>query len=96
MTTKPDIQELMELGQKYKQKTFGILTQSEESLIKATLEIETRTSIELQNIRDMTVLLYEQLTKNENTAAKSIMRMDTMSAICAVIDSEKFKRGDEI
>lgn len=96
MTTKPDIQELMELGQKYKQKTFGILTQSEESLIKTTLEIEARTSIELQNIRDMTVLLYEQLTKNENTAAKSIMRMDTMSAICAVIDSEKFKRGDEI
>lgn len=96
MTTKPDIQELMELSQKYKQKAFGILTQSEESLIKTTLEIEARTSIELQNIRDMAVLLYEQLAKNENTAAKSIMRMDTMSAICAVINSEKFKRGDEI
>ena len=48
MTTKPDIQELIELGQKYKQKAFGILTQSEESLIKTTLEIETRTPAEIE------------------------------------------------
>ena len=42
----------MELGQKYKQKAFGILTQSEESLIKTTLESETRTSIELQSLEE--------------------------------------------
>lgn len=96
MTTKTDTSAVRELKDKYSPKTRGILTKSEIDLIQNTLEIQTRTDIELQNIRDVTVILYGQYAgrhteKGEHDEAMACM--DAMSGICGVIDREKVKRG---
>ena len=93
MTKDTDYHQLENLRAKYKPETRGVLSQSESDLIKTELELETRTNIELQNVRDMAVMLYGQLMQNE-TQAKTVMELaDAMSGITAVIDQEKINRG---
>ena len=99
MTTKTDTQSVMELKDKYKPKTRGILSPDEIDLIRDTLELKTRTNIELQNIRDVTVMLYGQFASastNSFNGPKSMEYMDAMSGICGVIDQEKVRRGMEV
>lgn len=96
MTTKTDFNALQELKYFYTPETRGIVTNSEATLIRDILELEQRNDIELQNIRDMMVMLYSQMAGREADGGghkKAMQTMDAMSAICAVIDQEKFKRG---
>lgn len=96
MTTKTDFHAIQELQQAYTPAQKGILSQAEITLIRTILEIKDRTDIELQNIRDMAIMLYSQRAHDaadKNETSKSITLMDAMSGICTVIDDEKFARG---
>lgn len=96
MTTDTDFHQLERLRQKYKPATRGILSENETRLIKTELELKTRNNIELQNIRDASVLLYGQLMQNETDAGTIMGLADAMSGITAVIDQEKFNRGMDV
>ena len=103
MTTKTDFHAIQELREKYAPKVRGIVSGEEAKTIYEVLEIDKR-NIELQNIRDMVVMIYGQwFDKSRNqyledkkgvqAVDKSAEYLDAMSAIICVIDYEKFKRG---
>lgn len=99
MTTKTDYHSIMELKKQYKPCNRGFVNQYEVNQIETVLEIKERNDIELQNVRDMAVMLYSSWAERKRTAGAvedSIDLMDMMSGICCVIDQEKFKRGMEI
>lgn len=58
MTTKTDYHLISDLKSRYTPAQRGIVTATEVELIREALEISTRSNIELQNIRDVTVMLY--------------------------------------
>lgn len=99
MVTKTDFHSIRELKEKYTPNVRGIVSGSEAALICEVLELKARTNIELQNIRDMSVMLYGQWSDNlisHERHAEAMQLMDAMSAICCVIDQEKFNRGIEV
>lgn len=96
MTTKTDYHMISDLKSKYTPAQMGIVTAAEVDLIRETLEISSRNNIELQNARDMVVMLYSQwagFQREKNNAPSAMQIMDAMSAITHVIDMEKVKRG---
>lgn len=105
MTTKTDFHAIQELREKYTPKVRGIVSGEEAKTICEVLEIDKRNNIELQNIRDMVVMIYgqwfdksrdqylEDKKKGVQAVDKSAEYLDAMSAIACVIDQEKFKRG---
>ena len=98
MTTRTDYLSLMALDKVYNPDAWGFVSEAEADLIKKELEIEQRTGIELNNIRDMTVLIFgamgDSARKNKNIDEWTIR--DKMSAIVFVIDTEKIRRCCEI
>lgn len=99
MTTKTDYHSIMELKKQYKPCNRGFVNQYEANQIETILEIKERSNIELQNVRDMAVMLYSRWADAEQEKAnvqEALELMDAMSAICFVIDQEKFKRGMEV
>lgn len=99
MTTKTDFHAIMELKEKYTPAQHGIVSTTETDLIREVLELLDRGDIELQNVRDMVVMLYAQWAdsqrqKDDSPAAMQLM--DAMSAITCVIDQEKIKRGLDV
>ncbi len=96
MTSKTDYHAIMELKRVYAPAVRGIVTADEEQLIRETLEINSRNNIELQNIRDMVVMMYSRWAGSPKKAdnISSIAKvLDSMSAICCIVDQEKSKRG---
>lgn len=102
MTTKTDYHSIMELKEQYKPCNRGFVNQYEVNQIETVLEIKERNNIELQNVRDMVVMLYSRWAnpvrdqESHGQWDKRAEMMDAMSAICFVIDQEKFKRGMEV
>ncbi len=94
MTTKTDFHSIRELSECYHPAQRGIVSEAEIKLIRDVLEIDTRTTIELQNVRDMTVMLYSKRTDSvmESDSKKAMELMDAMSAITCVIDQALFNR----
>lgn len=96
MTTKTDYHAVMELKKVYTPAERGIVNADETELIREVLDISARNNIELQNIRDVTVMMYgrwaDSQQQKDNTSA-AMQMMDAMSAITHVIDMEKSKRG---
>lgn len=96
MTTKTDYHAIMELKKVYTPTIRGIVAADEEKLIRDVLEINSRNNIELQNVRDMVVMMYSRWSgspKRADNISAIVKIMDAMSAICCVIDQEKSKRG---
>lgn len=95
MTTKTDLQTVGELKDKFKPANPAVITDDEAKLVKDILEIDARNDIELQNIRDMTVMLFGQWASaaKPNHLDDVMSLMDAMSAVCTVIDGEKMRRG---
>lgn len=60
MTTKTDFHAIQELREKYTPKVRGIVSGEEAKTICEVLEIDKRNNVELQNIRDMVVMIYGQ------------------------------------
>lgn len=96
MTTKTDFHAIMELKKRYTPTCPSFVNASEAELIREVLEISARSNIELQNIRDVAVMLYgkwaDSQGQKDNTSA-AMQLMDAMSAITYVIDMEKSKQG---
>lgn len=96
MTTKTDYHMISGLKSKYTPAQRGIVTAAEVEMIRETLEISSRNNIELQNARDMVVMLYGQWAdaqRRKEDVPATMQIMDAMSAITHVIDMEKVKRG---
>ena len=68
MTTKTDFHSIMELKENFKPKERGWIDQEEAAQVKKVLELDGRTDIELQNIRDMAVMLYGQWSSSSPAA----------------------------
>lgn len=100
MVTKTDFHAIKELKEVYRPAQRGIVSGTEAEQIKAMLEIKSRNNIELQNVRDMVVMLYSRWSEaacaKEDCVQEMMELMDAMSAICCVIDQEKFNRGLEV
>ncbi len=95
MVTKTDFHSVIEL-QAYTPKKSGIVSEDEVKMIRDTLELSERNMIELQNIRDMVVMLYTWWNDGERKAGGNVDYRDAMSAITSVIDAEKVRRGMEV
>ena len=83
MTTKTDFHSIMELKENFKPKERGWIDQKEAAQVKNVLELDARTDIELQNIRDMAVMLYGRWSSSsrENGDYEEMdAYMDAMSA----------------
>lgn len=96
MTTKTDYHLIMELRSRYTPAQHGIVSAAEAELIRETLEISSRSDIELQNARDMVVMLYGQwadIQREKGNVPAVMQMMDALSAIAHVIDMEKSQRG---
>lgn len=82
-----------DLYDKFKPAKPGIVSSNEIALIRKTLEIDVRTDVELQDVRDVVVMLYGKYADNQRDAAMAVKDMDAMSAVTHVIDMEKSQRG---
>ena len=80
----------------WKPKHFGFLLADEVEYLKDVFEIANRTDNELQNLRDFVIMYYTLKHYEKNTKIRNTSDRDIMSAICGVIDGEKFERGMEI
>lgn len=92
---KTNFQNLRELDKQYTPKVRGVLNAEEISLIRKTLEIRRMNEIELRNLRDFVVMFYSK-NKDIEDMDKMLNRMDKLSAITAVIDSELLDKGYEV
>lgn len=95
MASRTDYQCLVALDKKYTPAQRGILSKEEADLIQKELELNTRTVIELNNIRDMSVMFFTiQANSNEqDNPSRTMECMDKMSAITHVIDMVLMRRG---
>lgn len=94
MRTKTNFQAVQSLQAKYKPAVRGIVSDQEKSLVRAELELDARSDLELQDARDAVVMLYGQASQAlDGKPAELVRCMDAMSGACAVIDEEKSKRG---
>lgn len=99
MTTKTDFRAISELHDAYTPAQRGIVSEKEAGTIRRILELESRTPIELCNIRDMVVMLYGDwgdTARDGGNMERFDMLRDAMSAITCVIDSVKWARGMEV
>lgn len=85
---------MRELTRDFEPETFGILSGAEVDKVRNTLELKSRDIRSLRDLRDMVVLYFkaygESIDQNEFT------RMDKLSGITAVIDSEIWNKGGEV
>lgn len=97
MTTKSDFQSIRELLDDFKPQERGWISAEEADQIRTALELKQRSAIELQNIRDMTVLFLARRSEEQRDNTDQVVEtMDIMSAVTHVIDMERFSRGMEV
>lgn len=75
--------------------TRGFITGEEVAKIKEAFEIDSRSYLDLRNLRDMVVMYYGHKFR-EDDIKKQIKESDKMSAICGVIDSIIWGFGEEV
>jgi hypothetical protein len=83
------------LEENYIPKRRGVVSASEILMIKYWLQIREMSVLELRNLRDFVVMFYS-IQENIEDTEKMIDRIDKMSAITHVIDSELLNREVEI
>lgn len=76
--------------------TYGVCSGKVAKMIFDKLHLSERSDVELQDIRDMAVILVEHLSSQKMDDYTQKKRWDCMSAITAIIDLEKFSRGMDI
>lgn len=88
MVTKTNFHMLRDLN--FKPKNFGVLSGDEVEILKEYFQIDERSNIELQNLRDFVVMYFSEKKRDD------FETYDLMSGIVGVIDAEKWKRGMEV
>lgn len=86
-------QAVMELKAIMQPMQANTLSQQDAMLIHQTLELDMRTNLELQDVRDMAVMLHNQDANANAPVPQPASTMDIINAITSVIDSEKTRRG---
>ena len=97
MTTKTDFRCICELKDTFKPARRGVISAAEAETVKNALELNTRTDIELCNVRDMVVMFYGQWAdkSRDGNGQLAVEVLDAMSAICSFIYGMKWQRGIE-
>jgi hypothetical protein len=82
----------------FKPEERGCITNTEVAFVKEKLCLEDMDEIQLQNMRDMVVMLLSQKSTAvvEKDFDEFVRIEDIMSAITCVIDTIKFKNGYEV
>ncbi len=78
---------------------FGILTKKEVGLIEATLHLKQMDLLQLRNLRDFTVLYYDnkKCSKEKEISTKDELNIiDIVSGVTSVIDLYIFNLGGEV
>lgn len=97
--TKSTFQAVQGLHERFSPAKMHVISDKETRLIRAELELEARTDLEVQDVRDMAVMMYSQyaeIAEKKYGLVAMQTEMDAMSAICAIIDNEKVKRGMDV
>lgn len=97
--TKSTFKAIQGLHERFSPVQMHIISDQEADTIRTELELDGRTNLEVQDARDMAVMMYSQyaeLAEKKHGPAAMHAEMDAMSAICTVIDSEKAKRGMDV
>lgn len=90
---------IKELNENYRPERKGFINEKETNLILDTLCIKKMDNLALQNLRDFVVIFYKAEFNDafiDNEQKLGMELMDKMSAICCVIDNEKWGRGMEV
>lgn len=77
---------LRDLKECYTPAERGMVNSSEIKLIKSKLHIAEMNTLQLRNLRDMTVMMFSSSRNRDLSEAEDVIRMDRMSAITTVID----------
>lgn len=88
MITKTNFHMLRELN--FKAESFGVLSGKEVEYLKNYFQLEERSDVELQNLRDFVVMYFAGKTRDD------FAMYDLMSGIIGVIDQVKWERGMEV
>lgn len=97
--TKTDFHTVMELKEKFKPARKGVISDAEAAMASSVMELPERTDIEVQNIRDAVVAHYGTAADGavrSGNSARAMDLMDAMSALTAVVDQEKCRRGLDV
>lgn len=97
--TKTTFHAIQGLHERFSPAKMHVISDKEAGLIRTELELEARTDLEVQDVRDMAVMLYSQyaeIAEKKHGLVAMQTEMDAMSAICAVIDAEKSRRGMDV
>lgn len=86
MIQKTNFHMLRELN--FKPRNFGILTGDEVDYLRDYFQLEERSDLDLQNLRDFVVMCFAK--------EDSLEKQDIMSGLIGVIDLEKTNRGMEV
>lgn len=92
MTQNTDFADVSKVIQEFHPQTPHIISKNEIDFVSELLELNTRNVIELQNVRNVVVMLYSQKVDavNADGNAKEAMRLlDAMSAVCAAVDMKQ-------
>lgn len=90
---KTNYQMIRELTEAFTPQTRGIVTMSEIYLINEKLCLDEMDVLQLQNLRDFTVMYFDRISE---TADDPIEAFDKMSAIASVIDDKIVQKGGEV
>lgn len=96
MLDKTNFQMMNELLDEYNPKVRGILSTDERDLIYSKLHLKEMNAIELQNMRDYTVMHFMVAYYSNPKQVDLVSNNDKMSAITFAIDSCKFNLGLEV
>ena len=83
---------LRELNKNFQPKEFGCITMAEVYQINKALCLDEMDALQLQNLRDFTVMYFEVKMGDKYDR----VLQDKMSAIVAVIDQKKWNIGAEV
>lgn len=97
--TKSIFQAIQGLHERFSPAKMHVISDKEAGMIRTELELAARTDLEVQDARDMAVMMYSQyaeIAEKKYGLVAMQTEMDAMSAICAIIDDEKTKRGMDV
>ena len=74
----------------FKAESFGVLSGKEVEYLKNYFQLDERSNVELQNLRDFVVMYFSGKTRD------NLETYDLLSGIVGVIDQVKWERGMEV
>ena len=83
----------------YRPETRGFTSISEIKMLMNHFSLDKMSLLELQNLRDMVVLMFREWMQDERSKGdidEMMKKSDAMQSIAAVIDNFKMQKGGEV